>query len=239
MRPRFAPTAEVLLASGVLLSRLPFLWPGYGADPDAWRIAWAGHETARLGQHLSSRAPGNPVLECAAAALSRSPAWALNALTALLGCAAVVMFGALLRRLGCRTWLVGALALAFVPVVAIHSCDSMDYVWGLAFLLGAWHAALDRRPGFAGFLVGVAAGCRITSLVMLAPLAIVVMAASGPALGGRVRAVLALWGVGVATALAAFSPVIALAGPGFLHGYENGYPPLLYVAKNLTVDVWG
>ncbi|MEQ1832602.1 MAG: hypothetical protein ABL977_06055, partial [Candidatus Eisenbacteria bacterium] len=33
--------------------------------------------------------------------------------------------------------------------------------------------------------------------------------------------------------------VIALAGPGFLHGYENGYPPLLYVAKNLTVDVWG
>ena len=227
----------LVLGAGVFLARIPFLFTGYGADSDAWRLAWCGREIARTGLYQSSRAPGNPVPEIAAAALAGAPPWALTGLSALLGAAAVVLFGVLLRRLECRSWLVAALALAFTPVVAIHSADAMDYVWALAFLLAAWLAALDRRPGLAGVLVGVATGCRITSLTMLVPLSIVLAAGANRA--GRGRELATLWAAGLATAAAAFAPVFAREGLSFLHGYEHGYPPLLYVAKNLTVDVWG
>jgi hypothetical protein len=229
----------LVLGAGVCLARIPFLFAGYGSDSDAWRVAWTGREIVRTGLYQSSRAPGNPVPEFAAAALSGAPPWALNTLSALLGAAAVMLFGILLRRLGCRSWLAGALALAFTPVVAIHSADAMDYVWALAFLQAAWLAALDRRPGLAGLLVGVATGCRITSLTMLVPLSIVLVAASGSFGRPRGRALVVLWGAGLVTAAAAFAPVIARYGLTFFHGYELGYPRLLYVAKNLTVDVWG
>ena len=234
-----ARALDLALGAGVVLARVPFLFAGYGTDSDAWRVAWAGHEIARTGIYRSARAPGNPLPEFTAAALASAPPWALNAISALLGAVAVVLFGMLLRRLGCRAWLAGALALAFTPVVAIHSADAMDYVWALAFLLGAWHAALDRRPALAGLLVGIATGCRITSLVMLAPLSIVLAAGSADTAGGRGRALAWLWGAGLGAAAAAFAPVVAQAGLTFLHGYEHGYPRLLYVVKNGTVDVWG
>lgn len=229
--------SDLALGAAVALARVPFLFAGYGADSDAWRVAWTGREIARTGIYQSSRAPGNPLPEFAAAALASTPPWVLNAISALLGAASVVLFGILLRRLGCRAWSIGALALAFTPVVAIHSADAMDYVWALAFVLAAWLAALDRRPGLAGLLIGVATGCRITSLVMLAPLSIVLAARTRP--GGRGRTLAWLWGVGLASATAAFAPVVARAGFTFLHGYEHGYPRLLYVVKNGTVDVWG
>ena len=228
---------EAGLAVAVCLSRIPFLFAGYGHDPDAWRVAWTGREIVRTGMYQSSRAPGNPIPELVAAALASTPPWTMNALGAFFGAVAVILFGRLLRRLGCHGWFAGAVALAFTPVIAIHSTDSMDYVWALAFVLGAWLAALDRRPGLAGLLVGLATGCRITSLVMLVPLSILVVAESE---GRDRRGTLAtLWGAGIAFAAVAFSPVIVRSGLTFLHGYEHGYPALLYVAKNLTVDVWG
>ncbi len=237
--------ADLALGAAVLLARLPFLFAGYGSDADAWRVAWTGRMIAATGAYQSSRAPGNPIPELAAAALARFPAPALNALTALFGAAAAVLFGMILRRLGCRAWIAGALALAFTPVVAIHGSDAMDYLWALAFVLAGFVAALERRAALAGLCVGVASGCRITSIAMLVPLSIVIGARAGD--GGavsapgrsRARAVLALWAVGLAAGAAAFAPVIATYGAGFLHDYETGYPPLLYVLKNLTVDVWG
>ncbi|MFI5371271.1 MAG: hypothetical protein ACHQ52_06900 [Candidatus Eisenbacteria bacterium] len=230
---------DLALGAAVGLARIPFLFAGYGTDSDAWRVAWTGREIARTGIYQSSRAPGNPVPEIAAAALAFAPPWALNAMSAFLGAAAVAFFGVLLRRLGCRVWVAGAVALAFTPVVAIHSADAMDYVWALAFVLGAWLAVLDRRPGLAGLLIGFATGCRITSVVMLAPLSIVLAAGSGNAAHGRGRALAVLWGTGLIAAAVAFAPVFVRSGLSFLHDYEHGYPRLIYVVKNCTVDVWG
>lgn len=245
---RDSRAADLVLGAAVFLSRLPFLFAGYGSDPDAWRVAWTGRVIAATGAYQSSRAPGNPIPELAAAALARFPAPALNAVTAFFGAAAVVLFGVILRRLGCRAWIAGAIALAFTPVVAIHSSDAMDYVWALAFVLAGFLAALDGRAAVAGLCVGVATGCRLTSLVMLVPFSIAIVgtaggvgnasvAASSPP--RRTRALLALWIVGLLSAAAAFAPVFFTYGLGFLHDYEHGYPPLLYVFKNLTVDAWG
>ena len=51
----------LLVAAIVLVSRLPFLAPGYGTDADAWRIAWAAHGIASTGRYEAARFPGNPI----------------------------------------------------------------------------------------------------------------------------------------------------------------------------------
>lgn len=229
--------ADLALGAAVFLARMPFLGDGWGADPDAWRVAWAGRLIRATGEYHAARAPGNPIPEFAAAALAPFGAGAYNALTALCSAAAAVLFGQLLRRLGVRAWWAGALALAFTPVVAIHSADAMDYVWALAFVLAALRLALEGRAAAAGLALGLAAGCRVTSLALLPALS-VALGALAPARPG-LRAHAALWLVALAATAAAFAPAMAQGGLSFLHGYETGYPPLRYVLKNATVDVWG
>lgn len=241
MRPPVSEPSETrwkTLALGVVVfaTRLPFLFDGYGADTDAWRVIWTGHQIAHTGTYLPSRAPGNPIPELVAAALNGSPVWVMNGITATLSAVCAVLFAQLLRRLGCRAWVAGALALAGTPVVWIHSTDSMDYVWALALVLGAWRLAIDRRWALAGALVGLATGCRMTSIGMLAPLTVLALGAPPDRVRGDVAR---LWAAGIVTGVIAFSPVIVVSGPGFLRAYEHGYPHGLYVVKNLTVDVWG
>lgn len=233
--------ADLALGACVLLARVPFLAAGYGSDPDAWRVAWTGRVIAATGRYQASRAPGNPIPELAAAVFAHAPPAALNAVSALASAAAAVLFGVALRRLGCRAWLAGAAALAFTPVVAIHGADAMDYDWALALMLAAFVAVLDRRAALAGLCIGVATGCRITSLAMLVPMSVLLGWPRGGSErpGAGARSVATLWLVGLSSAAAAFAPVIATYGRSFLHDYAGGYPPPLYVLKNLTVDVWG
>lgn len=221
----------------VFLSRLPFLGPGYGLDPDAWRVAATARSIALIGRYSASRFPGYPIPELLDSLLWRGGPLLLNGLTALLGAFAAGLFALTLRRLGCREAWLGALALAFTPVIAVNSACSMDYVWALAFLLGALEAARTRRPTPAGALVGLAAGCRITSALLLLPLSLLVWERAG---GRRSAARLArFWIAAAVVGAAAFTPVFLTYGSRFLRGYEHGYPPLLYVTKNATVDVWG
>jgi hypothetical protein len=48
------------LFGAVLLTRLPFLRPGYGLDADAWRLAASAGRIARTGAYEASRLPGYP-----------------------------------------------------------------------------------------------------------------------------------------------------------------------------------
>src|SRR6516225_2957221 len=43
------------LAAVILIARLPFLLPGYGVDPDAWRIAADGRAIASSGAYGAAR----------------------------------------------------------------------------------------------------------------------------------------------------------------------------------------
>ena len=47
----------------VLISRLSFLLPGYGFDPDAWGVAFVSRQIANTGPYYVSRFPGYPVQE--------------------------------------------------------------------------------------------------------------------------------------------------------------------------------
>ena len=225
------------LAAVILIARLPFLLPGYGGDPDAWRIAADGRAIASSGVYGAARSPGNPILELAAAVVWRGGPLALNGLTCLFGLLAVLAFALSLSRLGVRDWIWGALALAFTPVIAINSANAMDYLWALAFLLAAHDAALRARPVEAGILTGLAIGCRITSAVLAPTYSIILSVVMPPHHSARRR--LAFWAWAGMIGIAAYAPALMLTGLGFLHDYGHGYPAPLYVLKNATVDVWG
>jgi hypothetical protein len=222
----------------VLLSRLPFLDAGYGANVDAWRVARVAREIATTGAYSMSRFPGYPVQEIICSWFWRGGPYLLNGLTALLSAIAVAAFVLIARKLEYRaTWLAG-LALAATPIFFVSSVCSKDYIWALAFVLLGFLSVLHERPVLAGILLGLAAGCRITSLAMALPLALILLGETPP----RAR-----WAVSLKflliTALASvlvFSPVWLRYGTRFFAFYENhAGPDWLTVLTRGTLEVWG
>jgi hypothetical protein len=226
-----------LVAGLVLLTRVAFLGPGYGADPDAWRVAWAARTIATTGRYEASRFPGYPLHELVSALAWRGGPLALNGLSALLSALGAGCFALTLRRLGVRDDVLAALALASAPAVQLASVTAMDYAWALGFTLAALDAAVRGRALACGVLAGLAIGCRITSAGWIVPLAIV-LARVSPAAGRR-REVASFCAVALGVGALAFLPVLITYGPGFLRFYQHGYPRALYVLKNASVDLWG
>src|SRR5439155_16417555 len=199
---------------------------------------------------------GYPVQEWASAAVWRGGPVALNGLTALFSVAAAILLAHLVRRQGGRNGWVAALAFAFVPAVYISSAAAIDYLWAVAFLLGACLAAQRGRPVLTGVLLGIAVGCRITSACFLLPLAVLLWHAMP---GRRIGAVATTAIVAGLLGALPYLPVFLRYGPGFLsyHDPYNGeqhsvlaflsgmlhpgapaFPPLL-IAGQATVGVWG
>jgi hypothetical protein len=167
-----------------------------------------------------------------------------------------VLLALILRRAGVRDAALAALAFAFVPAVYIASTTPMDYLWALAFVLAAFLAALDGRVLAAGVLLGVATGCRITSIAYAIPVAMVL----APQGLRRVRALFLLLVPAAIVAAVAYLPVALRYGTGFLSYYETGaggharsawdflagmlqlfplrFSPLLVLGQ-ATVGVWG
>ncbi|MFH1420283.1 MAG: hypothetical protein ABII12_18575 [Planctomycetota bacterium] len=233
---------DVMLFGGVVvfafLSRVPFLGAGYGNDPDAWGLAVAARHIAASGEYVASRLPGYPVQEFVCSLLYRGGPIALNTLTALLSAAAVGFFTCSVRRLGSGQYLWAGLALALTPVIFVNSTNSMDYVWALAFILAGHHCVLVRRPVFAGCLLGVAIGCRITSVGMALPLCILLFGAS--AASSRRRAVTEFLLATCLVATIACMPVAYRYGWGFLSFVEPpAYPSVLSVFSRATLRTWG
>ena len=238
--PRSQPGAPLIFASVALLtlaSRLPFLGAGYGTDWDAWRMAAASREIAATGVYVASRLPGHPVPELLGALLRSGGPLALNGVVALASALAAGLFALSWRALGGRSPIAAGLALAFTPVVFIHSVDAMDHVWALAFLMAALFSAISRRPLAAGMALGLAIGCRPGSLWILPTLIW---------LAARKRDGLPRWRDATRLTLSAgfvgallFLPVFDRYGWGFLTFYDSVSPSPGVIAKRATLDVWG
>jgi hypothetical protein len=153
----------------VFISRLPFLNAGYGGEEDAWGLILTAKKIATTGQYEVSRLPGHPVQEFIYAAVSNRPAWELNLITAVFSVLATGFFMLNLIMMGIRPWLPAGIAFAFVPVVFINSSNVMDYLWAQAFIMAAFYFLQWHQPRWCGLMLGIAAGCRITSIAMLLP----------------------------------------------------------------------
>ena len=182
--------------------------------------------------------PGYPVQEYVCSWFWRTGPAGLNALDAFFCMAAVVWFALICREYGCRDWWLAGLALAFVPIVYVNSVASKDFLWALAFLLGAWWCAMRRYPIRAGLLLGLAMGCRITSGAAALP--IIAGAGGGPAeppgvavgvSGGRGRRRCRARGL--------YARLLALWRRFFTFYADHGFPDALLLARRATVEVWG
>ncbi len=170
--------------------------------------------------------------------LWRGGPWALNGASALACVAAVWAFVASARRLGCRDALLAGFALAMTPVFFVNSVTSKDYLWALAFVLASLWSVLDRRSVLAGLLLGLAGGCRITSLAMALPLALILLGQMEKARGGR--ELLAFGLTTFTTTLVVFAPVWLRYGTGFLTFYENhSRPGWESIVSHAGREVWG
>lgn len=156
----------------VFISRVPFLLPGYGSEEDAWGLAVVAKRVAATGIYEVSRLPGHPLQEFVYAMIWQHGPLAFNGITAVLSAAAIGFFMLTLKKLHVQNYLIAGLVLAFVPVIYINSCNAMDYMWALAFMMAAFYFLISRSLVVTGIMIGLAAGCRITSLAVLLPFAV-------------------------------------------------------------------
>ena len=226
------PLAFVTLALAVIVSRIPFINIGYGTDPDAWRVALTGYWLWDHGEYYPSRLPGYPVPELGSALVIKGGHLATNSLTLAVSLLGLWFFAAIARRIDLPNRGIAVIAFAFTPLLWINSMTTMDYMWALAFILGAYYFLLERNALAAGLMLGLAIGSRSTSALMFVPFAYYLLR------DGR-REDLRLFAVcAIGVAVVAWSPIYWEYGPRFLNFYDSkvGY---LSVLRLLGKDCLG
>lgn len=226
------PLAFLTLALTVIVSRIPFINIGYGTDPDAWRVGLTGYWIWEHGEYYPSRLPGYPVQELGSALVFKGGHLATNSLTLAVSLLGLWYFAAIVRHLQLPNRALLVLGFGFTPLLWINSMTTMDYMWALAFTLGAYYFILTQNSFAAGLMLGLAIGSRSTALLMFIPLAYYLVR------DGR-RSELRLFAVSaLGVAVIAWSPIYWKYGPSFFNFYDAdvGY---LNVARLLGKDCLG
>ena len=223
-----------VVSSIVIASRLPFLLPGYGTDPDGWGVAWVARQIAAGSGYLPSRFPGYPVQELVSSLIWKGGPLALNGATAILSGLAAAFLALSMKTLGHQRPVLASLAFAFVPVVFINSANAMDYMWAIAFILGSLYFLLGNRLLISAILLGLAVGCRITSAAMVVPLGILLF------MRRRSLAALAGWmALAAVVGAIAFLPGLLKYGLALFELKHLGTIPWTKVVPMATTSVWG
>lgn len=226
------PGPAVVLAIVYLLTRLPWIGAGYGADPDAARVAISADWFWRTGEFYPSRLPGYPLYELIASALFPFGPVVLNLATLAVSFAGVLLFAAIVKRLRVEPKGVLTLTFAFAPMIWINSSVTLDYLWGVSFLLAAYLGVIERRWALAGVLFGVAIGCRPTIAAMALPFFVLLVRER------RVRPMIEFFAVAGVTGLIAFVPIIVNYGFAFLDFFDVR-PTWGKFARTLGVETFG
>jgi hypothetical protein len=242
------PAAAAVLAVVYLLSRLPWITLGYGADPDGARVAVSADYLWRHGQYYPSRLPGYPLFELTEAALYPFGATVMNAATLVVSFAGVLLFAAVVNRLRIEPKGLLTVTFAFGPMVWINSSITLDYLWAVTFILAAYlvlcanaecgmrNAELGTgRTGhsaLAGVLFGIAIGCRPTAALFALPFFVLL------ARGRQPRPLLVFFVAAGLTAFVAFLPITLRYGTAFLNFFDVR-PAWKKVARTLAVEAFG
>jgi len=223
----------------VFCSRLPFLGAGYGNDPDAWQMANVARQIAETGEYTASRLPGYPLPELTYSALylliGKENPFIFNCVTALMSASAFLIFSLILKKFRAKDYILGGLALVFTPVIFINSTNSMDYVWALTFILASTFFILSDKTLIGAVFLGFAIGSRITSGVMLLPLAFLIIQQGEK---DNFRTIVSFFSAACLIGALFFVPVFLRYGSGFLTSTGN-YPPFLWIVYSASVGVWG
>jgi hypothetical protein len=237
---RFSRSTYLLSALFILvvLSRLPFLLPGYGIEEDSWAIALAALRSHASGIYHPSRFPGHPTQEIILSLLVKIGPWGFNFLSALFSGVTVIFFALILQKMRFQNYLLAALAFAFVPVIYISSTYTIDFMWTEALVLASMFFVLDKKYIVAGVFLGLAVGCRITSGAMLLPFMIFIWQPNQKKISWWNSFLLGI--TTVLVSIVCFLPLMRQYGLSFFMYYDQfPYPPIGKVFYKMLPGVFG
>jgi len=228
----------ILLVLVVLVSRLPFLSAGYGAEEDSWGMAFTAYHIATTGVYEYSRLPGHPVHELTCSLFYDAGPFVFNFVTALFSALAVLFFALSMKKIGFRHYLLAAYAFAFVPVVYISSTYTIDYMWAMCFIMMSFYFIVSDKLWMAGVALGLAVGCRITSGAMLLPFCVYLWQAGK--VKNSLKSISVFTTVTLLVSLVCFIPLLKNYGADFFAFYEQfPYPSLAKVIYKASFGVFG
>jgi hypothetical protein len=163
---RFSPLLFTLL---IALTRLPFLFFGYGSEEDAWALPLVAERIASSGVYEVSRLPGHPFQEIIYSIIWNAGPVIYNLCTLVVSSLGIYFFIRILQFLKLE-WKWATLCLAFTPIFYINCTNNMDYVWACSFIIISIYYLLNNRFLLAGLFLAFAIGCRITSGAAFLPL---------------------------------------------------------------------
>jgi hypothetical protein len=150
---------------------LPLVFFGYGSDVDTFRVLDAGRGFFASTDYVPSRRPGYLVYEMAAFGLDRLGGSRLANLGSVFwALAAVASFQRICRRHRVKNAGLLTLALALHPVFWYNATVTLDYMWALGMLLVGFDLLEQEHFGWAGLALGLAVGCRLSSVIFAAGL---------------------------------------------------------------------
>ena len=227
----------VLLVVIVFISRLPFIFDGYGIDGDAWSVAITAKHLHDTGEYIASRFPGFPVHEYLCSGFINLGPYGLNLLSVIFSSIAVLFFAMTLKILRFRYIFLAAITFSMVPIFYMQSTSSIDYVIAITFVLAAMYFLLRNKILVAGILVGFAIGTRITSGAMLLSFSILLVENDG--FKKNIFRILKLILPAIITGVILFIPVLEKYGTGFFTYYNVPYPAIAKVLYKFFLEVWG
>ena len=223
-----------LLFSLSFLSRIPFIFAGYGREEDAWSQALNAREIAETGVYEVSRLPGHPVYELLLSLLwpFNHQYWFFNGLSALVSALSVVLFYriALKYQLTSPLWL--SLGFSFVPVFFIAGTYTIDYNWALLFILLSWYLLQSQKYWQAAAMLGLATGFRISSLAFVVPIIL-----ASPHHERR-----DIWRFAILSFVAGaicYLPPFLRYGSSFFDFHKPPFPGWASIIYKLTLGIWG
>ena len=225
----------LLLAVAFFALRLPWVGYGHGTDPDAWRVAMTARYLLDTGDYFPSRLPGNPLHELVMTLFIPGGWIATKIATAIASLVGVWLFARIVNALEVPHRGLLVIVFAFAPLLVINSIATMDYMWTLTFVLGAYYSLITRRPVLGGVLLGLSVGFRLQAGILALPLTYLLWRQ------GRRDEVLPFWLATGGAALIAFAPVLVVYGTSFFNYYDApvGYQDVLRLLGKEALGVLG
>ncbi|MCI0715530.1 MAG: hypothetical protein L0Y77_04310, partial [Chlorobi bacterium] len=187
-----------------------------------------------------SRAPGHPVQEYICSLFWQSGPVGLNGATAVMSVMASLFFILILKKLGFKNVYLPALAFAFTPVIYINSVNSMDNLWNLAFILASLYFVMRNNLITAGIMLGLANGCRLTSVILTLPFLILIYYYNKAEKPKKILIKLLIFASGaVVVTFISYIPGLLKFGKGLFTDVAWAYPGIFFIAFRLFIATWG
>ena len=151
----------ILLVLITTISRLPFIFDGFGAEEDSWGLVVNAFQMKKAGHYIASRFPGHPLQEYVYRIIYDQPAWIYNSFSLIASVIAVVFFYKAFKKIQLQGAFLASLMFCFTPVFYIAGTYTIDFAWTIAFVMASLYFLFDRKFILSGILLEIGrASCR-------------------------------------------------------------------------------